>query len=225
MPGTRDGDTEPVQDDHHQREEDLVPQIGDLEDVLQVRQHSVLPWAAWRVVVESAVGELVALDRRTALLERQRQQRDATACGRDGSLSSLRNSVGRDVDLRGDLAAGEDLDEGALGDEPVLVEQAGVDLVAGSTASSVSRLTRLVLDAERVVEALRLGTRCLSGIWPPSKPRATLSRALWPLVPRPAVLPPLPPMPRPTRAADLVDPGEGGGVGRHACQFSVTVMR
>src|SRR4051812_1278268 len=36
-----------------------------------------------------------------------------------------------------------------------------------------------------------------------------LLRAPWPLVPRPAVLPPLPPMPRPTRRFGLVDPGAG----------------
>ena len=35
-----DGDAEPVQGDHHHDEQNLVPQIGDLEDVLQVRQHS-----------------------------------------------------------------------------------------------------------------------------------------------------------------------------------------
>ncbi len=35
-----DGDAQPIQGDHHHDEQDLVPQIGDLEDVLQVRQHS-----------------------------------------------------------------------------------------------------------------------------------------------------------------------------------------
>src|SRR4051812_17796096 len=36
-----------------------------------------------------------------------------------------------------------------------------------------------------------------------------LLRAPWPLVPRPAVLPPLPPMPRPTRRLARRDPGAG----------------
>ena len=63
---------------------------------------------------------------------------------------------------------------------------------------------RLVLDAERVVEALQLRDPLCSGIWPPSKPAGTVPRAFWPLVPRPAVLPPLPPMPRPTRLRRLV---------------------
>ncbi len=35
-----DGDAQSVQGNHRHDEQDLVPQIGDLEDVLQVRQHS-----------------------------------------------------------------------------------------------------------------------------------------------------------------------------------------
>src|SRR5215212_771787 len=60
-----------------------------------------------------------------------------------------------------------------------------------------------------LLKPFSLGTRCLIGIWPPSKPRATVLRAFWPLVPRPAVLPPLPPVPRPTRRAARRDPGAG----------------
>ena len=40
------------------------------------------------------------------------------------------------------------------------------------------------------------------------KQRGTL-RAPWPLLPRPAVLPPLPPMPRATRRLARCDPGAG----------------
>src|SRR6476646_5843288 len=36
-----------------------------------------------------------------------------------------------------------------------------------------------------------------------------LLRAPWPLWPRPAVLPPLPPMPRPTRRRPCLEPGAG----------------
>src|ERR1700750_1164391 len=60
-----------------------------------------------------------------------------------------------------------------------------------------------------LLKPFSFGTRCLIGIWPPSKPRATVLRACWPLVPRPAVLPPLPPMPRATRLRCLVAPGAG----------------
>src|SRR5205823_8812953 len=39
--------------------------------------------------------------------------------------------------------------------------------------------------------------------------------AFWPFVPRPAVLPPLPAMPRPTRRRPLVEPGAGA----RSCTF------
>src|SRR5690606_10488476 len=48
-----------------------------------------------------------------------------------------------------------------------------------------------------------------SGICPPSNPAGTWLRALVPLVPRPAVLPRLPPSPRPTRILALLAPGAG----------------
>src|SRR3569623_2471463 len=47
-----------------------------------------------------------------------------------------------------------------------------------------------------------------SGIWPPSKPfTATPERAVWPLPPRPPVLPLPEPMPRPPRMRVLRAPG------------------
>src|SRR5690242_18781898 len=50
--------------------------------------------------------------------------------------------------------------------------------------------------------------RMWSGIWPPSKPPiATPDRAVWPLPPRPPVLPTPEPMPRPTRTRFLLAPG------------------
>src|SRR3954452_21680907 len=53
----------------------------------------------------------------------------------------------------------------------------------------------------------RLGRRRCSGIWPPSKPlMRTPERAVWPLPPRPDVLPLPEPMPRPTRMRFLREP-------------------
>src|ERR1700694_361669 len=53
----------------------------------------------------------------------------------------------------------------------------------------------------------RLGRRRWIGIWPPSKPlMRTPARAVWPLPPRPAVLPLPEPMPRPTRMRFLREP-------------------
>src|SRR5215210_3457273 len=54
----------------------------------------------------------------------------------------------------------------------------------------------------------RFGSRRCSGIWPPSNPLIrTPERAVWPLPPRPPVLPLPEPMPRPTRIRSLRDPG------------------
>src|SRR4051795_11780190 len=53
----------------------------------------------------------------------------------------------------------------------------------------------------------RFGRRRCSGIWPPSKPlMRTPERAVWPLPPRPDVLPLPEPMPRPTRMRFLREP-------------------
>src|SRR6202171_664158 len=53
----------------------------------------------------------------------------------------------------------------------------------------------------------RFGSRRWIGIWPPSKPLMRRpERAVWPLPPRPAVLPLPEPMPRPTRMRFLREP-------------------
>src|SRR6201996_3521728 len=53
----------------------------------------------------------------------------------------------------------------------------------------------------------RFGRRRCNGIWPPSKPlMRTPERAVWPLPPRPEVLPLPEPMPRPTRIRFLREP-------------------
>src|SRR5918994_316710 len=85
---------------------------------------------------------------------------------------------------------------------------------AGSTssrpvASRTSRLMAWYSTRNGLLKPRSLGTRMWSGIWPPSKPAGILPRAPWPLVPRPAVLPPLPPMPRPTRLRLFLEPGAG----------------
>src|SRR5437016_5522972 len=51
--------------------------------------------------------------------------------------------------------------------------------------------------------------RRMSGIWPPSKPGRMLlpERAVWPLPPRPLVLPWPPPSPQPTRFLRCTAPG------------------
>src|SRR5687767_6533809 len=78
-----------------------------------------------------------------------------------------------------------------------------------SKASMVSRLTTPYSTRNGLVKPLSFGTRWVRGSWPPSKPTRTEPRAFWPLVPRPAVLPPLPAMPRPTRRFRVLEPGAG----------------
>ena len=110
--GDPDGDAESVDRDHRHREQDLVPEVLDLEDVLQVGEHWRGPSALCcrradgRPPVDvrpSAVGELVALDGRAAglvlALERQRHERHRTARGGDRRLGGLRHGVGVDVEL------------------------------------------------------------------------------------------------------------------------------
>src|SRR5918998_1380787 len=70
-----------------------------------------------------------------------------------------------------------------------------------------SRFTSFSLSANFVFLKPRFGSRRCSGIWPPSKPLiATPERAVWPLPPRPPVLPLPEPMPRPMRMRFLRAP-------------------
>src|SRR4029079_1582609 len=87
--------------------------------------------------------------------------------------------------------------------------------VSGSTVapvskpSRVSRFTTWYSTRNGLRKPLAFGTRRVSGVCPPSNPGFTVSRAPVPFMPRPAVLPPLPPMPRPTRRGACFEPGAG----------------
>src|SRR5471032_237498 len=79
---------------------------------------------------------------------------------------------------------------------------------ASIAACSLPRLVSLSLTANEVLRKPRFGRRRCSGIWPPSKPlMRTPERAVWPLPPRPPVLPLPEPMPRPIRMRFLREPG------------------
>src|ERR1700757_669728 len=70
------------------------------------------------------------------------------------------------------------------------------------------RFTSFSFAANEVFLKPRLGSRRCNGIWPPSNPlMRTPERAVWPLPPRPPVLPMPEPMPRPMRIRFLRDPG------------------
>src|ERR1700690_4502462 len=77
-------------------------------------------------------------------------------------------------------------------------------LIAACTLPILVSLSRTAND---VLRKPRLGRRRCSGIWPPSKPlMRTPERAVWPLPPRPPVLPMPEPMPRPMRMRFLRAP-------------------
>src|ERR1700681_3192379 len=85
---------------------------------------------------------------------------------------------------------------------------AASSLPASIAACSLPRFTSLSLRANLTFLKPRLGSRRCSGIWPPSKPlMRTPERAVWPLPPRPPVLPLPEPMPRPIRFRVLRAPG------------------
>src|SRR5580692_2533248 len=83
--------------------------------------------------------------------------------------------------------------------------------LASSCLASIACWTRSRLisanSSRKMLLKPRFGSRRCSGIWPPSKPlMRTPERAVWPLPPRPAVLPLPEPMPRPTRMRFLREP-------------------
>src|SRR5258705_8419597 len=83
--------------------------------------------------------------------------------------------------------------------------------LASSNLASIASWTRSRLISANASGKMllkpRFGSRRCSGIWPPSKPlMRTPERAVWPLPPRPAVLPLPEPMPRPTRMRFLREP-------------------
>src|SRR5687767_566870 len=75
--------------------------------------------------------------------------------------------------------------------------------------SRMSRLMAWYSTRKGFLNPLSFGSRMCSGIWPPSKFIGMVSRAPWPFMPRPAVLPRRPAVPRPTRMRSWVDPGAG----------------
>src|SRR6478735_4572885 len=90
-------------------------------------------------------------------------------------------------------------------DSTVMVEPASI-VLASIASCSRSRLISAKSSLKMLLKP-RFGRRRWIGIWPPSKPlMRTPDRAVWPLPPRPAVLPLPEPMPRPTRMRFLREP-------------------
>src|SRR5688500_16124510 len=96
------------------------------------------------------------------MTEGQREDLNRTPRRRDGLLGRLRERVGLDPHGAGQLAPAQDLDEGALVGEPVLVERRRTELVEPGRLDGVE-VDALVLDPERVLEALQLRDSALEG--------------------------------------------------------------
>ena len=139
------------------------------------------------------------------------QNRDRAAGLLDRRHRRFRGAPDREGDLGLDLAVAQQphavlgaaqdagLDQRRGVDRGLGVELAGLD--RGLHAAEIDLVELL---GEGMLLKPRLGRRRCSGIWPPSKPlMRTPERAVWPLPPRPPVLPLPEPMPRPTRHALL----------------------
>ena len=104
--------------------------------------------------------------------------------------------------------------------------RAGVELLGVDRRLDRPRLTSLQLERERWCSKPRLGRRRCSGIWPPSKPlMRTPERAVWPLPPRPPVLPAPEPMPRPMRKRFLPRAVLGGDLVELHVAASLVICR
>src|SRR3954447_24900647 len=100
-----------------------------------------------------AVGQSVALRRRSTMAERRRKDLNATACRSDGLLGGLGEGVGLHGHLAGELTAAEDLHQAVLVDEALGPQVVGIDVGPFEGLECVE-VDDGVLDPEGVLEAL-----------------------------------------------------------------------
>src|SRR5690606_24861583 len=206
--GRRDEGPEPVEDHDEQREQDLVAQVRDLEDVLQAGEHRRLLQGAssWE-----------GTQRLVCWLPFAGGRRSPHGAGMTSTVppaAVMAASAEREkpwaftVSARSTLPRPSTLTSAPLWVRPAAWSSSG-SMVSRPVASRVSRFTAWYSTRKGLVNPFSLGTRMWRGSCPPSKPAGMDPRAFWPLVPRPAVLPPLPPMPRPTRLRRRLAPSLG----------------
>src|SRR5436305_8878306 len=104
----------------------------------------------------SAVGQGVALRRRTTAAEGGRDDPHGTACCGDGRLGRGREGVRLDAQGPVDLATAQNLHQASLVDQPGRTERLGVDLVALGGVQRIE-VDDVVLHPEGVLEPLELG--------------------------------------------------------------------
>src|SRR6478752_3428841 len=103
------------------------------------------------------VRERVALGRRTAIAPRSGHDLDTAPRRLDGLAGRGGDGVDLDREPLRELAATEDLHQAPLGDQAPCPQRRRVDLGAGVQRLERVQVHHVVLDAERVVEALGLG--------------------------------------------------------------------
>ena len=172
------------------------------------------PWRPGRNDSNSGCRRPPGTDRRHAAPVRRRVQiklGDRPAGGRDLVAGAAGEGVRADGQRDAvQVAVAEHLDQLVAPDRAGRDQLVRADRAAlGEQPGQVAHVHHLVLDAEPVLEALELGQPHVQRHLPALEGGDTVLRALVPLVPRPAVLPPLPPSPRPTRVLSVLAPGAG----------------
>src|SRR5690606_38298541 len=190
----------PVDRDDAEREEDLVPKVGDLEHVPHGGDHGWVPsrgvsggggrfrgWSTQRLVralpcaggrpFPNGGGRISTVPPAEVM----------------ASSADFDTAWAFTVTLRVSSPRPRTLMRPFLFARPFDRSDSGV-ISSTPDSSMVSRLMAWYSTRNGFLKPLSFGTRMCSGIWPPSNPAGMVSRARWPLVPRPAVLPPLPAM-------------------------------
>ena len=179
----REVGADPVHRHDQEREEDLVPEVGYPEHVPEPGEHAGGPPEP----AEPTAYRLVrALPR--AAGRRSPHGAGSTSTRAARGLDRPAGGVGEGVRLHGerhrDLAASEDLDEAALGDQaPGPQRRRGRRSSLPRTPSSVSRFTTAYSTRNGFLKPFAFGVRRAMGVWPPSKPGLTVPRAPWPFSP------------------------------------------
>src|SRR6056297_142220 len=216
-----DEDAETVDSDHRNNEQELVSKVVDPPDVRQLREHSEHSWSlgdgGWNgTPTGQRLANWLPLTAGRPALPSSRKGSSIRVTVPPAAVTAVSAAAEIAWTCRSTLVVisprASTFTNDFLRTSPLAASVSGVTVaspVSSINALRASRLTAWYSTRNGLLNPFSFGTRCFSGVWPPSKPRATVLRARWPLLPRPAVLPPLPPVPRPTRFAFFLAPGAG----------------